>query len=89
MISDVFRDGRVHVKARGCSTCIFRAGNLMALQEGRVEQMCRDADEAHSAIVCHDTLDQTHQAICRGYFDRRSSMTVRLALALDLVEFVT
>ena len=29
------------------------------------------------------------QAMCRGYFDRRSSMLVRLALATDSVLFVS
>jgi hypothetical protein len=53
----VFRDGRVHVCARMCDTCICRPGNLMELEEGRVEQMVALATMAESCIPCHETLN--------------------------------
>lgn len=59
----------------------------MQLNEGRVDQMIIDADRNETAIVCHSTLSGD-QAVCRGYFDRKSSMTLRLAVATDSVRFV-
>lgn len=59
----------------------------MRLNDGRVEQMIAAADADESTIVCHSTLDGPNAA-CRGYFDRRSSMTLRLAVAADAIRFV-
>jgi hypothetical protein len=56
---NVYRDGRVHVQAQMCSTCIFRPGNLMDLNAGRVRSMVDEAREHDSAIVCHQTLTGT------------------------------
>jgi hypothetical protein len=61
----------------------------MHLEPGRVEQMIEKADRADGCIPCHKTIDTPrNQAVCRGYFDRRSSMPIRLAIAHDRVEFV-
>lgn len=63
-----FRDGKLHVLDRKCDTCIFRPGNLMMLDEGRVEGMVRDSIKVGGAIPCHKTLDGD-RAVCRGFFD--------------------
>jgi hypothetical protein len=59
--------------AEKCSTCIFRPGNLMHLQPGRVRQMVRDTLAAGSYITCHATLPYadtgSEPAICRGFYD--------------------
>lgn len=89
MTHNVYRNGRVHVMRRRCATCIFRSGNPMRLAPGRVEQMCTDADADESTIVCHSTLGTDENAACRGYFDRGSSMTLRLAAAAGVIEFVS
>ena len=40
-------------------TCMFRPGNLMRLDEGRVEGMAAEAlADDGGTIVCHDTLDK-------------------------------
>lgn len=88
MTHNVYRNGRVHVMRSRCRTCIFRPDNPMRLQPGRVEQMIADADADESTIVCHSTLDTDENAACRGYFDRRSSVTLRLAAAAGVIEFV-
>jgi hypothetical protein len=84
----VYRDGKVHVRARMCATCIFHPGNRMDLQPGRVEGMVRQALRQDSQIPCHDTLDGP-QAVCRGFWDRHKLdvFPLRLALALDCVEY--
>jgi hypothetical protein len=62
--------GLIRIMARRCDTCIFRGGNLMHLEPGRVKGMVEDVVRAEGHIPCHDTLDYGHTdlpgAICRG-----------------------
>lgn len=85
--NNVFRDGRVHVQRRQCSTCVF--GRRSPVGQERVDEMCALADKGGGCIPCHHTLSGPDQAVCRGYFDRRSSMPLRLAIDMDVVEYVT
>lgn len=85
MRHNVYRDGRVHVQAELCSTCIFRPGNLMQLRSGRVRGMVDEAREHESAIVCHQTLDGREQSVCRGFFDRWPTTPLQLAERLGMV----
>jgi hypothetical protein len=80
----VFRNGHVHVQARMCSTCIFRPGNLMHLEPGRVEHLTRQALRKDSCIPCHQTTYGSRregEAICRGYWDRHRNDVFPLRLA--------
>lgn len=70
-----------------CSTCIFRQGNLMQLNSGRVRDMIDTAKSKDSAITCHQTLDGDN-AVCRGFFDRYPTTPLQLAERLGLVEMV-
>jgi hypothetical protein len=79
---NAYREGRVHVCARMCDTCIFRPGNLMRLKT----KMVRMATSADSAIICHDTLGGPN-AVCRGFFDRHATAPLQIASRLGLVEF--
>lgn len=82
-----YRDSEVHVLARQCGTCIFRPGNLMRLEVGRVEGMVEEAVGADASITCHDTLyrDDVDQAVCRGFFDRYKTTPLRLAVVLGVL----
>lgn len=84
------REGRVHVCRTMCSTCIFRPGNLMNLEPGRVRQMVRDAKRDESAIICHQTLQTRprRNAVCRGFFDRHDTAPLQIAERLGLIEQV-
>jgi len=82
----VFRDGKVHVCARMCDTCIFRPGNLMYLEDGRVESMVREATGNESCITCHETLSG-YQAVCRGFFDRHATAPLQIADRLGYIAF--
>lgn len=81
-----FRSGRVYVCSRLCDTCIFRPGNLMNLEPGRVEQMVADAKRKESAIICHETLDRK-QAVCRGFFEQYATAPLQIAERLDVIEW--
>lgn len=83
-----YRDGRVHVLDDKCGTCIFRPGNLMRLNRGRVAEMIRNARAKDTAITCHETYDRD-QAICRGFFDtqREHIWPLRFAQRLGIITF--
>lgn len=83
----VVYDDKVHVCARMCSTCIFRPGNLMHLEAGRVDQMVRDATANEGTIPCHQTLEKRHGAICRGFFDKHKHGMLQVAERLGHVQF--
>ena len=87
MKHNVYRDGRVHVLAERCPTCIFRAGNLMELRRGRVRGMLDEAIANDSAIVCHSTLSTGGDAVCRGFFETRPTTPLQLAERLGLIEW--
>ncbi|HYS38752.1 MAG TPA: hypothetical protein VEO01_24285 [Pseudonocardiaceae bacterium] len=85
--------GGSRVLSEQCATCIFRAGNLMFLEPGRLAALVADA-LPDSFIVCHDTLTYGRfpgygPAMCRGFVDRygdRSRAVVLLRLCGRLVE---
>jgi hypothetical protein len=90
MTHQIFYDGKVHVCAERCSTCIFRPGNLMMLEEGRVEGMVEECLAGDKVIPCHKTLSGDHQAVCRGFFDRhmKDIFPLRFAVVEEVIEFV-
>lgn len=88
MTHNVFRGGMVHVMKAMCSTCIYRPGNLMKLQEGVVEEMTADAIKNESTIVCHQTLDGDNAA-CHGFFDRHATAPLQIADRLGYIEWVS
>lgn len=81
-----YRDGRVHVRAELCSTCIFRPGNLMDLRSGRVRQMIDEAKADDAAIVCHQTLDGDN-SVCRGFFNRYPTQPLQIAERLGFIDW--
>jgi hypothetical protein len=89
-LSNTFVGGKVHVRKRKCATCIFGPNRLIGIDQERVDQMTRDADEADTCIPCHHHLynDEDIEPVCSGYFDRHSSALLRLAEAMDIVNFV-
>lgn len=83
-----FREGKVHIMAQRCPTCIFRPGNLMDLEPGRVADMVREAKRRDSAIICHETLGG-YKALCRGFFDKHYTTPLQIADRLGYIEFVS
>ncbi len=76
-----YYNGKVHVRATMCETCIFRPGNLMQLHPGRVAGMVRDARAKDSCIPCHGTTYEQapQEAVCRGFYDKHPTIPLRLA----------
>jgi hypothetical protein len=86
---NAYRDGTIHVCERLCDTCVFRPGNLMHLESGRLAGTVSDAKANESAIICHSTLYQAgvDNAVCRGFYDRHPTQPLQIAQRFDLVEF--
>lgn len=73
-----------------CETCIFRPGNKLQLKPGALKQLIDGAVKDESCIPCHKTTygqDKRGEAICRGFYDRFATVPIRLAAAMDLIEF--
>ena len=61
------------------------------MSDERVAGMVDSATRDNSAIFCHSTLygaNDGNNAVCRGFFDRHATVTLRLASAMGVVEFV-
>ncbi len=88
MPHNVYRDGKVHVCAEMCPTCIFRPRNLMGLNPGRVRSMIDEATRNESCIPCHHRLYTGADACCRGFFDHHATAPLQIADRLGLVVFI-
>ncbi|WP_233513752.1 hypothetical protein [Micromonospora craterilacus] len=66
--------GKTRLLAYECATCIFKPGNPMHLEPGRLKQMVTTARGDAGYIICHSTLPYAGSpvptAVCRGFFDR-------------------
>jgi hypothetical protein len=89
--TNVYNDGRVHVQSAKCSTCIYRPGNLMHLQPGRVTGMAAEAVAAGGVIPCHQTIhgQRDQESVCRGYFDvaKRDVWLLQVAERLGIIRW--
>lgn len=70
-----------------CETCVFRPGNLMTLQPGRLRGMVDESLQQDTFIPCHKTLDG-ERAVCRGFWDRHRNDTLgcRLGAVIGVIE---
>lgn len=89
----------VRVMREQCATCIFRPGNLMDLQPGRLKSMTDECRKGDRHIPCHEFLHlrrggdvagpQARGAVCRGYWDTQPhSSLLQVAERLGFVEYV-
>lgn len=85
----VYSDGKVHVMAERCSTCVFRPGNLMGLRAGRLKGMVEESIADGAGITCHKTLygQADQEATCKGFLETYGDqvLTFRLAAALGIL----
>jgi hypothetical protein len=81
--SVVDSDNRVRVMVEKCDTCIFRPGNLMTLNPGRVADMTRSTDLNDTNVTCHKTLGTPLGAFCAGSVARQPGQLVRIAERLN------
>ncbi len=84
---NAYRDGRVLVCERRCDTRVFRPGNLMHLEPGRLADLIARAlaDDSTSTIY----RDDVNNAVCRGFYDRHPPQPLQAAQRLGLIRFDT
>ena len=78
---------RTRLLSRPCLTCVYRPGNLMRLNPGRLKDLTAQARESEGYVVCHATLPETAPsgvlpAVCRGFYDRFSTAALQIAARL-------
>lgn len=82
--------GKLRIMAEKCSTCIFRPGNVMRLEPGRVKGMLVDVRANDSFVTCHKTLGTGGPgAICAGSSEAHMGQVERIARRFGSVAFVT
>lgn len=84
---DVLGPRGIRVLRERCSTCVFRPGNLMDLNPGRLADLTASTDDADTNVVCHKTLGGDG-AFCRGSVDRRPGRAMQIAERLGFIEWV-
>lgn len=91
VVKGPYRDGAVHVLSERCSTCVFRPGNLMSLQPGRLADLVEQNRSRDTAFACHQTIyrHDVEPSVCRGYYDAYGDdiTPLRLAAALEILAF--
>lgn len=80
----------MRVLTEQCETCIFRPGNLMHLNPGRLAGMVADVKTKGGYVTCHETLNRPlrQRAICRGSFDRIKTQIIQMAERMNFIEWV-
>jgi hypothetical protein len=78
----------LRIMAAQCSTCIFRPGNLMELNRGRLRDMVERTAAADTNVICHQTLDEPLGALCHGSVEQQPGQMARIAYRLNSVELI-
>ena len=90
-MTNIYRNGKVHIRARECENCLFSPNRIVSGSRA-ADIVKQTKDTSGASFICHkDQVDKEPTAICRGWWDRfyDRDPTVRLAVALDIVEEVS
>jgi hypothetical protein len=85
--------GKVRVLSESCTTCIFRAGNLMHLPAGKVDEVIEANLRADALLTCHATLPYGDNpdfgpAVCAGFWAKHGQQTVAGRIAVSMIGIV-
>lgn len=82
----VYVDGKVHVRHHQCETCIFGPNSPVGT-ERREEMVAMAGDQG--CIPCHKHIYQRNkiEPVCHGFYALKGSAILRLAEALDIIEW--
>lgn len=89
-MSEVYRDGYVHVREQVCDHCLLGPDRLVSGARAReIIASTRSRDAA--TFLCHrGQITDESEAICRSWFDAfgDEDWIMRLAVHLDKIKFV-
>lgn len=90
MGTDCLGASGMRIATAQCTTCIFRPGNKMHLEQGRLATMIATVRATESYVICHDSLDLSprQQVICHGSFTRIKTRIIQLAERMGFIEWV-
>jgi hypothetical protein len=75
-----------------CSTCIFRSGNKMELNEGRLRDLTEASLAQDTNVICHQSDGLVGEwkatAWCAGSVEHSPGQTVRVGLGLGIMSKV-
>lgn len=89
--TEVYQDGKVHVRAEQCDRCLFSRDRLV--DGGRARELIAAARaEDGGSFICHRAQlhPDEHTAICAVYFDRYADddWILRLAKTTGIIDRV-
>ena len=77
---NAFRNGKVHVCAVMCESCIYRPGSG-AYQSPIIEAAVKEG----TAVICHKTLDTPENAVCAGFHANHRTPVLHMAEHMGIV----
>lgn len=83
----VYRDGKVHVRAKKCDHCLFSAHRLVSGERAR-ELVASTRNEEGASFICHRSqISDEPQAICSAWWDAyaEEDNIMRLAMVTGIV----
>lgn len=87
----VYRDGRIHVLKRQCSTCIFWPDSRAAVDAERRDGMLAECQKRDTVVPCHEWMDTKTPVVCRGLYNQRNEFpgiaVLQLAERLGVIVF--
>lgn len=90
MTSNVYRDGRVHVRGKQCDHCLYSKDRLVSGERARQLTTETRAD-AGSTFTCHRSMvSDEPEAICSVWFEKfgDEDPILRLAQSMGVIEYV-
>jgi len=87
-MSEVYRNGKVHVRGSQCGNCLYSKDRLVPGKRAR--QLTADTRAVSgSSFICHRSqVSDEGEAICRVWFDQFADEDpiLRLAKAMNVIE---
>jgi len=88
-MAEIYRDGKVHVRAEQCGHCLYSKDRLVSGERAR-ELTTETRAEVGSSFVCHRSqVSDEPEAICSVWWKNfgAEDPIMRLALAMGVVEY--
>lgn len=80
---NAYRNDKIHVVKGMCKTCVYRPDSTV-YKNPIIDKAIKDG----TAVICHSTLGTKENAVCGGFYINDPTLTLRLAEAMNKIEFV-
>lgn len=81
----VYRDGKLHILAEPCVTCIFGANRPVDTE--RVRGMLAECIKENTIVPCHEWMDTKTPVVCRGLWNTGKVAILQLAERMGVAQF--